>query len=120
MLNNIVRRHRQMQQAQQKLLFVNQRSFGAAVAVHRREKDYYAILGVQATATPEQIKQAYYDMVKKYHPDVKASTTPDAEVFRNVMEAYSVLSVDESRASYDILRRKNPNAFRDISDEEFN
>lgn len=59
-------------------------------------------------------------MVKRYHPDVKASAQPDAEMFRNVMEAYSVLSVDESRASYDILRRKNPDAFRDLSEEEFN
>jgi len=73
MMYNFVRGQRQIAQAQQKLMAASQRSFGAAVAVHKKEKDYYAILGVNTTATPEQIKQAYYDMVRKYHPDVKAS-----------------------------------------------
>ena len=120
MLNFVssVKRHRQVQA---RILSNSQRLFGsAAPMVHKKEKDYYAVLGVDASATPEQIKQAYYDMVKLHHPDTKAAAQPDADKFREVMEAYSVLSIDESRASYDISRRKNPDAYRDLSQDEFN
>jgi DnaJ-class molecular chaperone len=41
-------------------------------------------LGVEHTATPEQIKDAYRAAVKMYHPDVAGSSTPDAEKFRHV------------------------------------
>jgi molecular chaperone DnaJ len=39
-----------------------------------KEKDYYNILGIQTTATPEQIKEAYRNMVKQHHPDVAGSS----------------------------------------------
>lgn len=58
-------------------------------------------------------------MVKKHHPDVQGSAEPDAAKFRDVMEAYSVLSVRESRANYDIIKRKNPDAFKEVSEAEF-
>jgi DnaJ-class molecular chaperone len=73
-----------------------------------KEKDYYFILGVPSTATLEQIKEAYRVSVKKYHPDVVGSEEPDSAKFRDVMEAYGILSIRESRASYDLLRKKNP------------
>lgn len=50
-------------------------------------------------------------MVKLHHPDVQGSSEPDATKFRDVMEAYSVLSVRESRVNYDLLRRKNPDLY---------
>ena len=85
----------------------SRRSF-ATVAKHSRmptQKDYYKILGVSTDATPEQIKDAYRVSAKKYHPDVVGGQSqPDSEKFRDVMEAYAVLSVIQSRANYDLLR----------------
>jgi DnaJ-class molecular chaperone len=76
------------------------------------EKDYYTILKIPSTATPEQIKESYRKLAKKYHPDFKASDIPDHEPsvdkFRAVAEAYAVLSTRESRLSYDLTRKKNP------------
>jgi DnaJ-class molecular chaperone len=64
---------------------------------------------VPTYATPEEIKQAYRSLAKKYHPDVRSTADgdvaeyePDVEKFRDVVEAYQVLSVKESRADFDI------------------
>ena len=84
-----------------------------------QEKDYYKILGVERTATPEMIKDAYREAAKRHHPDVVGGAAPDAATFRDVMEAYGILSVPESRASYDISMRKNPDAYREVSESEF-
>lgn len=99
-----------------------QRCFGSSVAPSRMptEKNYYSILGVSTSATPEQIKEAYRLMVKMHHPDVQGSAQPDAGKFRDIMEAFSVLSVRESRANYDLQRRRNPLAFQEQSEVEFN
>jgi len=96
----------------------------AALAKQAQEKDYYIILQVQASATPEEIKTAYRDLAKKYHPDVRASSPgevhdPDLEKFRDVVEAYQVLSVKESRAAFDLSRRKNPNLYKPMSDQQY-
>lgn len=65
-------------------------------------KDYYAIMEVARDATPEQIKQAYRKLARKYHPDV--SKEPDAEGrFKEIGEAYEVLRDPEKRAAYDQL-----------------
>jgi len=74
-------------------------------------------LGVDQSATPLQIKAAYREGVKKYHPDVVDSESPSGEMFRDVNEAYGVLSISESRANYDILRKKTPHLFDEISEE---
>ena len=86
-----------------------------AAAVKTAEKDYYSILDVPTYATPEEIKEAYRSLAKKYHPDVRSTADsleaehePDVEKFRDVVEAYQVLSVRESRAAFDISRKKNP------------
>lgn len=57
------------------------------------EKDYYSILDIANTATPEQIKEQYRRLAKKYHPDVRTSDKnaehqPDPDLFRDVVEAY--------------------------------
>ena len=63
-------------------------------------KDYYAALGVPATAKPEAIKHAYRKLARKFHPDV--SKEPNAEArFKDVAEAYEVLGDVERRAAYD-------------------
>jgi curved DNA-binding protein CbpA len=64
-------------------------------------KDYYAILGIARSASDRTIKETYRRLAKKYHPDVNAS--PDAEyIFKEINEAYEVLSDPERRAQYDL------------------
>ena len=63
-------------------------------------KDYYKILGVSRTATPEEIKTAYRTLARKYHPDVSKEANAE-EKFKEVGEAYEVLRDKEKRAQYD-------------------
>ena len=76
-------------------------------------KDYYQILGVSKEATDEQIKTAYRTLAKKYHPDVSIGKNeeyePSAEKFRDIAEAYAVLSDKNLRLNYDSNMRNNPN-----------
>ena len=64
------------------------------------KRDYYEVLGVPRTASKEEIKKAFRALARKYHPDVNKE--PDAEArFKEINEAYSVLSDDDQRARYD-------------------
>ncbi len=64
------------------------------------KRDYYEVLGVTRTATEVEIKRAYRQLARKYHPDVNRE--PDAEErFKEVNEAHEVLSNSERRAAYD-------------------
>lgn len=65
------------------------------------KRDYYEVLGVQKNAGEDEIKKAYRSLAKKYHPDMNPGDK-DAEVkFKEVNEAYAVLSDSEKRAKYD-------------------
>ncbi len=61
-------------------------------------KDYYKILGVEKSASKDDIKKAFYKLAHKYHPDKKGG---DESKFKEVNEAYQVLSDDQKRQNYD-------------------
>ncbi len=64
------------------------------------DRDYYEILGVSRNATQEELKAAFRRLARQYHPDVNKA--PDAEErFKEINEAYAVLSDDQKRAAYD-------------------
>ena len=70
-------------------------------------KDYYAILGVERTASDDQIKKAYRNLARKYHPDVSKDPSGE-EKFKDAAEAYKTLKDAEKRAAYDRLGSHPP------------
>src|SRR3954451_22325863 len=70
------------------------------------EKDYYEILGVKKTATEAELKKAYRDLAKKFHPDKNKGNKEAENRFKEISEAYAVLSDKEKRDQYDRLGRE--------------
>ena len=66
-------------------------------------KDYYATLGVNRNASADEIKKAYRKLAKQYHPDRNPGDKQAEERFKEIQEAYAVLSDPERRAQYDAL-----------------
>ncbi len=64
-------------------------------------KDYYAVLGVAKGASPDEIKKAYRKLAIKYHPDKNPGDKPSEEKFKELTEAYAVLSDTDKRKQYD-------------------
>src|SRR5499433_1199239 len=76
------------------------------------EKDYYKALGVSKTAKPAEIKAAYRKLARKYHPDANKGDASAEERFKEISEAYSVLSDEKRRKEYDEARSLFGGGFR--------
>ena len=64
------------------------------------KRDYYEVLGVSKTATDEEIKRAFRKLAKQYHPDINKEPGAE-EKFKEIGEAYAVLSDKQKRSQYD-------------------
>ncbi len=69
------------------------------------EKDYYKILGVPENASKDEIHKSYRKLAKKYHPDRNKGSDAAQEKFKEISEAYNVLSNPEKKKKYDELRQ---------------
>ena len=67
-------------------------------------KDYYSTLGVSKNADANEIKKAYRKLARKYHPDMNQGDKTAEDKFKEVNEAYEVLSDPDKRKKYDQLR----------------
>jgi molecular chaperone DnaJ len=65
------------------------------------KRDYYEILGIDRNATKEEIKKAYRKLALKYHPDKNPGNSKAEDKFKEIAEAYAVLSDDQKRQKYD-------------------
>lgn len=74
-----------------------------------KKQDYYTLLGVQKSVTPDDLKKAYRKLAVQYHPDKNPGSKEAEEKFKEVSHAYEVLSDPQKRAAYD---RYGPEAFQ--------
>ena len=75
------------------------------MAAAGKAKDFYKVLGVSEKADPDEIKKAYRKLAKRYHPDANQGDDQAADRFKDVGEAYSVLSDPQKRKQYDQMRK---------------
>ncbi|MGL4722327.1 MAG: DnaJ C-terminal domain-containing protein [Desulfovibrionaceae bacterium] len=79
-------------------------------------KDYYAVLGVEKTATKDTIAKAFKKLAKQYHPDLNQNNAKAEEKFKEINEAYEVLKDDEKRKQYDAIGSNwNGGGYQDFS-----
>ena len=65
------------------------------------KRDLYEVLGLSRDASAEEIKKAYRQLARKYHPDVNREDPNASEKFKEISEAYEILSDPQKRAAYD-------------------
>ncbi|XP_065366908.1 protein tumorous imaginal discs, mitochondrial isoform X2 [Calliphora vicina] len=101
---------RQLEQQQQHQTSKIQRNFYTSQKLNA--KDYYQTLGVAKNASAKDIKKAYYQLAKKYHPDTNKDDPDAGRKFQEVSEAYEVLSDDTKRREYDTYGQTSENMGR--------
>src|SRR5690242_21595545 len=69
------------------------------------QQDYYAVLGVPASATQDEIKKQYRKLAAKHHPDKNPNDPKAADTFKAISEAYQTLGDAEKRKQYDQMRQ---------------
>nr|QEG03084.1 mitochondrial chaperone protein DnaJ 1 isoform X1 [Cymbidium ensifolium]QEG03090.1 mitochondrial chaperone protein DnaJ 1 isoform X3 [Cymbidium ensifolium]QEG03091.1 mitochondrial chaperone protein DnaJ 1 isoform X2 [Cymbidium ensifolium] len=78
------------------------RSFHATGSSNAMERDYYEILGISNDATQEDIKKAFHNLAKKYHPDANKNSPAAKRKFQEIREAYETLRDPDKRTQYDM------------------
>ena len=78
-------------------------------------ESFYDILGVSKNASAQEIKKAYRALAKKYHPDVNQGDKAAEDKFKQVTEAYAVLSDEKKRQQYDAVGHNQFNSNFDFS-----
>ena len=76
----------------------------------RKFVDYYKVLNIDRTASQLQIKEAYYKLARKYHPDINVFNDVSIMKFTIINEAYSILGDLEKRLKYKVLLEKHDEA----------
>lgn len=80
---------------QQKILFHSSNS------IYNKKRDYYEVLGIPKNSSKDEIKKKFRELAKKYHPDLNKDDKNALEKFKEVNEAYEVLSDDAKKSQYD-------------------
>src|SRR5580692_6004467 len=73
-------------------------------------RDYYEVLGISRTATADEIKKAHRKLARKFHPDMNKNNPAATEKFKEIQEAYDVLSEPQKRQNYDQFGHAGVNA----------
>src|SRR6478609_8736892 len=78
------------------------------------DKDFYSVLGVSKDVSEADLKKTYRELARKYHPDSNQGDAAAEAKFKEISEAYAVLSDSEQRAEYDQIRAKGAGGFEDV------
>ncbi len=84
------------------------------MAVIKKVKDYYKILGIERTASAEDIRYAYRKLVRKYHPDLNPDDPEALELFKEINEAYKVLGNLDNRLYYSMILNRKKQLMKEV------